>query len=79
MEAVHHDTLRRGGVIDHVWIRVGDLERSRAFYEMVGRHGGFREAGVHPDRVRFGIPRLGHCRITRLPQRSDMIDINSQL
>jgi catechol 2,3-dioxygenase-like lactoylglutathione lyase family enzyme len=53
VEAVHHDTLRRGGVIDHVWIRVGDLERSRAFYEMVGRHGGFREAGVHPDRVRF--------------------------
>jgi catechol 2,3-dioxygenase-like lactoylglutathione lyase family enzyme len=53
VEAVHHDTVRQAGAIDHVWIRVGDLERSRAFYELVAPYGGFRMAGEHPDRVRF--------------------------
>jgi catechol 2,3-dioxygenase-like lactoylglutathione lyase family enzyme len=53
VEAVHHDSLRQGGVIDHVWIRVSDLERSRAFYEAVAPHGGFAIGGEHPDRVRF--------------------------
>ena len=53
VEAVHHDSLRQGGVIDHVWIRVSALDRSRAFNEAVGPFGGFRMAGEHPDRVRF--------------------------
>jgi catechol 2,3-dioxygenase-like lactoylglutathione lyase family enzyme len=53
VEAVHHDTLRRGGAIDHVWIRVDDLQRSRRFYETVAPYGGFRMAGERPDRVRF--------------------------
>ena len=53
VEAVHHDSLRQGGAIDHVWIRVSDLDRSRAFYEAVAPFGGFRMAGEHPDRVRF--------------------------
>jgi catechol 2,3-dioxygenase-like lactoylglutathione lyase family enzyme len=53
VEAVHHDSVRRDGVIDHVWIRVTDLDRSRAFYEMVAPFADFRPAGEHPDRVRF--------------------------
>lgn len=53
VEAVHHDAVRPPGTIDHVWIRVADLARSCAFYELVGPHGGFRKAGEHPDRVRF--------------------------
>jgi catechol 2,3-dioxygenase-like lactoylglutathione lyase family enzyme len=33
VEAVRHDDVRRGGGVDHLWIGVGDLERSAAFYE----------------------------------------------
>jgi catechol 2,3-dioxygenase-like lactoylglutathione lyase family enzyme len=56
VEAVHHGSLRQGGAIDHVWIRVSDLDRSRAFYEIVAPYGGFRMGGEHPDRVRFAGP-----------------------
>jgi len=35
-EAVHHSRLRTDGLIDHLWIRVSDLEASRAFYSMIG-------------------------------------------
>jgi hypothetical protein len=45
-EAVHN--LPRDGVVDHLWIRVSDLDASRAFYEEVGRRAGFR-VGWHAD------------------------------
>jgi hypothetical protein len=47
-EAVHHDDLRRGGAIDHLWIRVSDLATAkRAFDDLpIGYDG--------PERVRFG-------------------------
>jgi catechol 2,3-dioxygenase-like lactoylglutathione lyase family enzyme len=49
-EAVHHDALRSGGAIDHVWIRVPDLPASKRFYEGLG----LRVAAETPERVRFG-------------------------
>src|SRR3954464_3472660 len=51
-EAVHHDDLRRGGVIDHLWIRVADVAAARRFYETIApyAHLGLREDT--PDRVR---------------------------
>jgi catechol 2,3-dioxygenase-like lactoylglutathione lyase family enzyme len=42
-EAVHHDDVRRGGHVDHLWIRVRDLEAASAFYFTVARHVGLRE------------------------------------
>ena len=42
-EAVHHDDVRRGGHIDHLWIRVHDLDASSAFYAVIARHAGLRE------------------------------------
>src|ERR1700756_3890014 len=40
-EACHHDNLRRdGGIVDHLWIRVADLARARAFYETIAPHAG---------------------------------------
>jgi catechol 2,3-dioxygenase-like lactoylglutathione lyase family enzyme len=42
-EAVHHDDVRRGGHIDHLWIRVRDLDAGAAFYLLVARHTGLRE------------------------------------
>jgi catechol 2,3-dioxygenase-like lactoylglutathione lyase family enzyme len=50
-EAVHHANTRRGGHIDHVWVRVRDLDASEAFYRTISRHAGLRE-GRHWDEGR---------------------------
>ncbi|HET6999050.1 MAG TPA: VOC family protein [Solirubrobacterales bacterium] len=42
-EAVHHGDVRRGGNIDHLWIRVTDLDAAIAFYRSIMRHVGLRE------------------------------------
>lgn len=42
-EAVHHADVRRGGHIDHLWIRVRDLGASLAFYGAIMPHAGLRE------------------------------------
>jgi catechol 2,3-dioxygenase-like lactoylglutathione lyase family enzyme len=42
-EAVHHDDTRRGGNIDHTWIRVRDLDAAEAFYRTIARHTGLRQ------------------------------------
>lgn len=52
-EAAHHGALRKGGVVDHVWIRVADVPASKAFYELVAPHAGFRLNLDSPDRARF--------------------------
>jgi catechol 2,3-dioxygenase-like lactoylglutathione lyase family enzyme len=42
VEAVHKGRVREGeNRIDHLWIRVADLEAARRFYETVGPFGGF--------------------------------------
>ena len=52
-EAVHHDDLRRGGGIDHLWFRVADVAAAKAFYESVARHAGFRLNADTPERAQF--------------------------
>jgi catechol 2,3-dioxygenase-like lactoylglutathione lyase family enzyme len=52
-EAVHHGNLRRGGTVDHLWIRVGDVEAARRFYEDVGRLAGFGLRRSLPGRVQM--------------------------
>jgi catechol 2,3-dioxygenase-like lactoylglutathione lyase family enzyme len=52
-EAVHHGGLRRGGVVDHVWIRVADVAASKRFYELVAPHAGFRLTTDTPERAQF--------------------------
>jgi catechol 2,3-dioxygenase-like lactoylglutathione lyase family enzyme len=42
-EAVIHSDVRRGGHIDHLWIRVDDLAATSAFYTILARHTGLRE------------------------------------
>ena len=54
VEAVHHGSLRNGGNVDHLWIRVSDVEAATHFYETVGPAAGFRvgsELG-RPDALR---------------------------
>jgi catechol 2,3-dioxygenase-like lactoylglutathione lyase family enzyme len=52
-EAVHHGALRRGGIIDHLWIRVADVAASKLFYETIAPHAGLRVKAESPGRIRF--------------------------
>jgi catechol 2,3-dioxygenase-like lactoylglutathione lyase family enzyme len=52
-EAVHHGSPRRGGIIDHLWIRVGDLAAARRFYETIAPYAGLRLRDEQPNRVQF--------------------------
>ena len=52
-EAVHHDTLPPEGGIDHVWIRVADVEASRRFYETIAPWSGFGLKEEEPARAHF--------------------------
>jgi catechol 2,3-dioxygenase-like lactoylglutathione lyase family enzyme len=53
VEAVRHGNLRQDGVVDHVWLRVGDLAAARAFWETIAPHAGLRLVAELEDRVRF--------------------------
>ena len=52
-EAVHHGSLRTGGVIDHLWIRVPDVAAATRFYETIAPHAGFRLQRATPERAQF--------------------------
>jgi catechol 2,3-dioxygenase-like lactoylglutathione lyase family enzyme len=49
-EAVHHDAARDRGPIDHLWIRVADVEASTRFYETIAPHACF---SLHHTRAGF--------------------------
>jgi catechol 2,3-dioxygenase-like lactoylglutathione lyase family enzyme len=66
-EAVHHGSLRRDGVVDHVWIRVADLESSRGFYDVVAEHGGFQPAAPRRQRYQYRGGRGGSFSIVSGP------------
>jgi catechol 2,3-dioxygenase-like lactoylglutathione lyase family enzyme len=55
VEAVHsaHEETVPGGRIDHLWIRVRDLQASRRFYTTIAPHAGLRLAHDHPGRVQL--------------------------
>jgi catechol 2,3-dioxygenase-like lactoylglutathione lyase family enzyme len=55
-EAVHHGAPRRGGIVDHLWIRVADVAAAKRFYETIAPHAGLRLADDTPDRARFAGP-----------------------
>jgi catechol 2,3-dioxygenase-like lactoylglutathione lyase family enzyme len=52
-EAVHHGSVRRDGVIDHLWIRVADVASSRDFYARVAPFGSFILRRELPERAQF--------------------------
>ena len=52
-EAVHHDSVSERGRIDHLWIRVADVEAAKRFYETVGPHAGFGLRRATDDRAQF--------------------------
>jgi catechol 2,3-dioxygenase-like lactoylglutathione lyase family enzyme len=52
-EGVHHDGVRRDGVVDHLWIRVADVAASKRFYEAIAPRAGFRLRRDTPERAQF--------------------------
>ena len=52
-EAVHHDTLRRDGTVDHLWIRVADVAAAKRFYTAIAPHAGLQLGSDTPERVQF--------------------------
>jgi catechol 2,3-dioxygenase-like lactoylglutathione lyase family enzyme len=52
-EAVHHGALRRGGIVDHLWLRVADVAAAQRFYETIAPYAGLHTAEEAPGRVRF--------------------------
>ena len=53
VEAVHHGSLRDNGNVDHLWIRVSDVEAATRFYETVGPAAGFRVGSESAERTQF--------------------------
>jgi catechol 2,3-dioxygenase-like lactoylglutathione lyase family enzyme len=53
IEAVHHGSMGVGGWVDHMWIRVADLDASKRFYETIAPYAGIRMTGAVPERARF--------------------------
>jgi catechol 2,3-dioxygenase-like lactoylglutathione lyase family enzyme len=58
-EAVHHGAMREGGNIDHLWIRVADLDAATRFYDVIGPHAGLRRGASAPGRQQFVGPARG--------------------
>jgi catechol 2,3-dioxygenase-like lactoylglutathione lyase family enzyme len=52
-EAVHFEGTRRGGLVDHLWIRVRDVGAARDFYESIAPRAGFRLGRDTPERAQF--------------------------
>jgi catechol 2,3-dioxygenase-like lactoylglutathione lyase family enzyme len=52
-EAMHHESLRTGGIVDHLWMRVFDLPASRCFHETIAPHPGLRMGSDTPERAQF--------------------------
>jgi catechol 2,3-dioxygenase-like lactoylglutathione lyase family enzyme len=51
-EAVHHGAVS-GQTIDHLWLRVADLDASRRLYETIAPHAGYRLVHDSPERAQF--------------------------
>jgi catechol 2,3-dioxygenase-like lactoylglutathione lyase family enzyme len=51
-EAVHYEGALTGRV-DHLWVRVGNVEASKQFYETIAPHAGIRKSMDSQERVRF--------------------------
>ena len=51
VEAVHHGSDRETGAIDHLWIRVADVDAAKRFYEHVAPHAGFKVSQSSPEHV----------------------------
>ena len=56
VEAVTHDRTRERGKLDHLWIRVADLQATKRFYTTIASQAGIELGDDEPDRVQFRFP-----------------------
>jgi catechol 2,3-dioxygenase-like lactoylglutathione lyase family enzyme len=54
IEAVHRAGMRRGGNVDHVWIRVADVRRAATFYKTIAPFADLHVSEDEPELARFG-------------------------
>jgi predicted lactoylglutathione lyase len=52
-EAVHHDSVRTNGCIDHMWLRVADVAAATRFYETIAAQAGLFVRRVNEDRTQL--------------------------
>jgi catechol 2,3-dioxygenase-like lactoylglutathione lyase family enzyme len=52
-EGVHHDRVPDRDLVDHLWIRVADLEAAKAFYAAIAPHTGAALTSEPPGRAHF--------------------------
>ncbi len=52
-EAVHHGAVRLKGSLDHLWIRVADVDASGGFYAAAAPYGGYRIGEPLPEYAWF--------------------------
>jgi catechol 2,3-dioxygenase-like lactoylglutathione lyase family enzyme len=52
-EAVHHGALHEGDVIDHLWLRCGDVRATTGFYETIAPYVGLTVADTSDDHAWF--------------------------
>jgi catechol 2,3-dioxygenase-like lactoylglutathione lyase family enzyme len=52
-EAMHHDSVRVDGTVDHLWIRVANVTASKRFYETIAQDAGLRLGTDTDERVSF--------------------------
>jgi len=52
-EAVHHHSVRERGPIDHLWLRVADIEASTQFYETIAPQAGLFVRRAAADRTQI--------------------------
>ncbi|HYZ30240.1 MAG TPA: VOC family protein [Thermoleophilaceae bacterium] len=52
-EAVYQGDMVRRGNIDHLWIRVPDVDAAQRFYELIAPHSGFELRRRLPERAHF--------------------------
>jgi len=53
VEAVHHDSVRTNGCIDHLWLRVADVAVSTRFYETIAPQAGLFVRRANDDRTQL--------------------------
>jgi catechol 2,3-dioxygenase-like lactoylglutathione lyase family enzyme len=52
-EAVHHGAMRGEGAIDHIWMRVPDVDAAKRFFSEIAPYTGFRLVHEIPARARY--------------------------
>jgi catechol 2,3-dioxygenase-like lactoylglutathione lyase family enzyme len=52
-EAVHHDDLPHEANVDHLWIRVADLDAAVRFYDAIAPYAGLRRGNTGPRRQQY--------------------------